>query len=1080
MTLDRGRSLFLTCYAASGMAALIYQVTWTRLFTLELGHTVAASSTVLAAFMGGLAVGAWAAGTTLGASTSARRLQNYAGLEIAIALLALALPTLVRESRPLLAWAYADGDAPAQFAAIRVALSLALLGLPAAAMGATFPIAAAWFAGASGRSDRAIGGALGFLYAANAAGAAAGAIGAGFWLLPAFGARATTGIAAAINIAVAAAALWLARGDVQSARQAAPSTKPHAPSASRHASRAASTPRSASEARPLLAAAAAAISGSAALVYEVTWTRTIALIVGPTTYAFATMVAAFVTGIALGSAGGAALARRVLRPSLWLAAALVATAASATAASLFAGTRLPLLLAAQVSTGADFDAILPRQVFAVFLLLLPTGITLGATISLALATAASDIVFAGRDAARVYVANTLGAIAGALAGGFLLIPMSGLQGTIVATSRVVAILGLLTIAAVVWRRDGRRWVRGATAAAAVVCALLCAVVALPSWDRDLLSSGAYKYTRSVGLAAFETTLRAGTLEYYREGAAGTVSVRRVAGSRALAIDGKVDASNAGDMLTQRLLGALPVLLHRDPQDVLVIGLGSGVTVGAALASGPVRRADVVEISPEVVEASAFFASENRNALRASGVRLINGDGRSHLLLAARRYDVIVSEPSNPWMAGVAALFTREFFEAARERLEPDGLLCQWTHTYEMEPGDLKSIVASFASVFPDGTMWLVGDGDLLLIGGNGPGLESRLERLTALEHTRVLPDALADLVSPPSATAFVLLSLFAGGPAHIAAYSGDARVQVDDRMALEFSAPRAMYAAAQTDNTAEIRALASAAPFPALVTAALNDADSERWTARGAVALRADAFALAADSYRRAIALDGRNAEALRGASQAAARQGRIAAAQQWLESLAREQPSNPAVQIELSYVTAAAGQIDEAIAYATAAVRLSPDDPRPVEQLASVLADAGDADRLAPVADDLVSRFPDREDGRYYQAVSLMLQGRQAEAAAVARRLLSTSPNHARAQNLLGAACATIGDLACARAAFARSIEISSRDPSPYVNLGALALQTGDSSTAVRYFREALVVDAESAAARDGLARALDSVSAP
>src|SRR5918993_751164 len=170
----------LACYAASGMAALIYQVAWTRLFTLELGHTVAASSTVLAAFMGGLALGAWAIGGLSQTAAPARRLHIYAALEIAIALLALALPVLLRECRPLLAWAYADGNGPARFAAIRVALSLGLLALPAAAMGATFPIAAAWFAGASGRSDRHAGSAAGFLYAANTAGAAAGAIAAGF------------------------------------------------------------------------------------------------------------------------------------------------------------------------------------------------------------------------------------------------------------------------------------------------------------------------------------------------------------------------------------------------------------------------------------------------------------------------------------------------------------------------------------------------------------------------------------------------------------------------------------------------------------------------------------------------------------------------------------------------------------------------------------------------------------------------------------------------------------------------------------------------------------------------------------
>ena len=207
--------------------------------------------------------------------------------------------------------------------------------------------------------------------------------------------------------------------------------------------------------------------------------------------------------------------------------------------------------------------------------------------------------------------------------------------------------------------------------------------AVPEWDRDLITSGAYKYARQMSVADLESTLRAGQLEYYKEGAAGTVSVRRLAGSLSLAIDGKVDASNAGDMLTQRLLGLLPVLLHPEPRDALVIGLGSGVTADAVLASGEVRRVDIVEISPEVAEASAYFDRENHEVLKKPAVRLLIGDGRSHLRLSDAQYDVIISEPSNPWMAGVAALFTREFFEAARARLRSGGVFCQWAHTYEI-------------------------------------------------------------------------------------------------------------------------------------------------------------------------------------------------------------------------------------------------------------------------------------------------------------------------------------------------------------------------------------------------------------
>ncbi len=293
---------------------------------------------------------------------------------------------------------------------------------------------------------------------------------------------------------------------------------------------------------------------------------------------------------------------------------------------------------------------------------------------------------------------------------------------------------------------------------------LVAAVALfwsPPWDRALLASGGYKYAVHVpkGLD-LSTALKAGTLLYYREGPTGIVTVKRLTGELSLAIDGKVDASTGGDMLTQKTLAHLPLLLHGQARTICIIGLGSGVTLGSALVH-PVEAVDVVEISPEVVEASAYFAVENRNALADRRTRLILGDGRSHLALSTRQYDVIISEPSNPWMAGVAALFTREFFTAARNRLTPDGIICQWAHTYDISSRDLRSIVATFADVFPSGTMWLVGDGDLLLVGSVRP-LDDRLSNiLTGWK----LPAVADDLSRASMRAPFALLSLFVGGAA---------------------------------------------------------------------------------------------------------------------------------------------------------------------------------------------------------------------------------------------------------------------------------------------------------------------------
>ena len=559
------RRLFVALYTMSGAAALIYEVSWTRLLTLQMGHTVSAVSTVLAAFMGGLAIGAWIAGRLH--ISGSRRLQTYAVLEIVIGLIAAALPLLLRGTQPALAAAYTDGDTPIRFALARAALSAILLAVPAAAMGATFPVAASWFAD---RTPRPTPGTIsrssaeaGVLYAANTAGAAAGAIAAGFWLIPAVGMRGTTWIGVALNAGAAVGALWLARTDALASVAAARSEVAPAIKTDKHhkrQQRLRDRRLAAVDPQPAVASTAAALSGFVALVFEVSFTRLLALVIGPTTYAFAIMAGSFITGLALGSATSVRLLGRVSRPAYGLAATLALTAIGGSLAASYAASQLPLVVASDVAgASATFASVMLRQALDVALLLLPLTFALGAAFPLALATASGGPESVAGDAARVYVANTVGAISGSLAAGFLLVPRFGLQATVRGTS-LAAIAGAIAIA--VWTvldsrtrsKSGRLAVIATLTAAGVLVAFL---IDVPPWDRELLSSGAYKYARYIhasDAADFEASLRAGRLEYYKEGAAATVSVRRLAGRLALAIDGKVDASNAGDMLTQRLLG----------------------------------------------------------------------------------------------------------------------------------------------------------------------------------------------------------------------------------------------------------------------------------------------------------------------------------------------------------------------------------------------------------------------------------------------------------------------------------------------------------------------------------------------
>lgn len=1072
--------MFAAAYACSGAAALVYEVTWTRQLTLLMGQSTAAASTVLAAMMGGLAAGAALAGRIeqrTEAPAGRSRLGTFAALELATAAAALALPFALAATAPLLTWAYGDAETPLRFALVRGAIALVLVGLPAAAMGATFPIAVGWFAPTAS--------AAGVLYAVNTGGAAAGALAAGFWLLPAFGIRGTTWVAVALNAVAAAVALRLAAGPLATAgpdpAAAAAGRAPGVQDAGRAASRrrgrtapAAAAPRSSPPPVVVpgwIAVAAAGVSGAVALAYEVVWTRLAALVMGPTTYAFAGVVAAFILGIALGAAVGARLAQRSANPVAWLGACFFGGAVAASLAASVAASRLPLVVAAQVAAStASFAPVLLQQVAGAIVLLLPLTMALGAAFPLALA-AVGPARAVGATAARVYAANTCGAIAGALAGGFVLLPLAGLETGLRLTAGigVIAALVLWSVAArAATATPARAWWR--VAAAVIVGA---AAVLLPPWDMPLLAAGGYKYAPYFGVDDLATELRAWRILSYEDGGTASVGVRELAGVRSVVIDGKVDASNAGDMLTQRLLGLLPVLVHGSAQDVLVIGLGSGVTAAATMATGTVTRADVVEISPEVVRASAFFTTENGDVLRRPGVRLMVGDGRSHLAFARRQYDVIVSEPSNPWMAGIAALFTREFFESAAARLKPGGVICQWAHTYDMRPEDLQSIVRTFGSVFPQATLWLVGDGDLLLIGTSGPSIESRLEALTDGWRRGDVPAQLQRVGVDVRHLPFLLWSQLAGGPAELRAFGGDGPLERDDRLALEFSAPRAIYGRSTVDNAATIRGLWASAPTLASARAAWSAADAAAWTAAGAMALKADAFDAAVERYLRAVALDPAQREALQGLWQAATAANRRDVARGWLERTAAADPGNVAVRIALSRALASEGNLEGAATAAAEAANRAPGDPEAGEQLAAVFADARDAARLGALAERLVAQFPDRPRPRLFRAQALLLAGRVPDAVREARHIVAARPADVRAQNLLGIACATGGDRQCARAAFDAALGADPRDVESWVNLGVLLMDGGDPASALERFSAAVTLDRGSAAARQGLAEA-------
>ena len=353
--------LFLGAYACSGLAGLIYEVSWTRLLTLEMGRGIAASSTVLAAFMGGLALGAALAGRRASAMTPKQALQVYAGLELAVAVLAIALPFELRALSPLFASAYQNGSAGVAFGLVRFGVSILLLLLPAMALGATFPLAVRWFGSGAGRGSRQ----AGQLYAANTIGAAVGALLSGFVLVPAVGVMGTllVGVGTSLVAMAVAVALSLRANEATIADREAhlpPVPEPRSRRSSQKGRPASAKVRLRDEAqvaRPALAAALLSITGAATFIAEVAWTRVFALLVGPSTYAFAATVAAFIGGLALGATAGTGIGARTRRPALAIGLLLGAATIGSAWASTAAGTSLPHRVVADFASSADISIV---------------------------------------------------------------------------------------------------------------------------------------------------------------------------------------------------------------------------------------------------------------------------------------------------------------------------------------------------------------------------------------------------------------------------------------------------------------------------------------------------------------------------------------------------------------------------------------------------------------------------------------------------------------------------------------------------------------------------------------------------
>ncbi|MBI2191912.1 MAG: fused MFS/spermidine synthase [Planctomycetes bacterium] len=780
----RGRTLLLlACFFLSGACGLVYEIVWSRLLGHVFGNSVHATATVLAAFMGGLALGSFWGGRMADRRNNPVRL--YGLLEIGVGFYCLVLPKLLDLLTPLYAALYrqAEGGASATLVLVRTLACGLLLLVPTTFMGATLPLLLRAFV----RRAEGFGRAVALVYALNTFGAVTGTVLTGFFLIPKLGVQATVWTAVGVNVAVGlVAVLFLGRRQVpaEQATEAADSEVtsggPEQPVVF--------TPW---EARASLIAFG--VSGFAAMADEVALARVCSLLLGSSTYAFSLMLTAFILGIGLGSLILAAWIRPTRELIPWVGAAQ-AWIGVFTLVMVFLIGRLPVWVLAALARYRDAFGWLQWTEFLYLfgLMVIPTSL-MGAMFPLTAAIWTRRLESLGRSTAEVYGVNTLGAILGSLSAGFLWLPGLGVQDTLILGAALN--FGACSIVLLSFRTWGLAK-RVNRAAAVIGLAALC-VFLLPRWDMHSMTSAPFLYgvmklkPESDPRAIVEEVARLhGAIRYSRDGTACTVTVKESSpGVLHLAVNGKVDATSVGDMNTQKLLGHLPALLHPSPREVLVIGLGSGMTLGSILTHGP-DRADCVEISPEVAEAvSLFFREFNGDCLNHPAARLLIGDGRNHVFLTDHRYDVITSEPSNPWMAGVGDLFTLEFWQKCRERLSDDGIMCQWLQTYQLDLPTFHLILRTFHQVFPEMGIWYASSADLLLIGSKQPlrvdlaKLGPRLDR----------PQVKADVELIGVADAATLLAHFLTDGEGAARLAGPGLLHTDDNARLEFDMPRQMY-----------------------------------------------------------------------------------------------------------------------------------------------------------------------------------------------------------------------------------------------------------------------------------------------
>lgn len=757
----------LLLFVGSGTCALIYEVVWFQLLELVIGSSAVSLGVLLATFMGGMCIGSLALPRF--AARSRHPLQLYALLELSIGLIGV----LELFAIPLVGKLYSPAVGHGALALMLRAVVAGLCLLPPTIlMGATLPAIARWVES----SPRGISW-LGFFYGGNIVGAVVGSVLAGFYLLRVHDQSVATYVAAALNLVVAGIAWTISLR--------APSAVADAPSVP-------TTDAVAMAPRPgvRLLYVAIGISGACALAAEVVWTRLLSLTFGASVYTFSMILAVFLSGLGIGSAGGAGLARIVSSPRTafaWCQLLLTCAIAWSAMVIFVALPNWPINPSLAPSAWYALQLDLVRGALAV----LPAAVLWGASFPFALAAIAAPGEDTSRLVGRVYAANTVGSILGATVCSLLLIPALGTRDAQRVLIALAAIASML-----VWlapdhaapgdaqpRAAGAARGRGGLLAAPLLALLLIAV--MPALPGNLVAHGRYAVTW-IGKT---------DILYVGEGMNSSVAVTNVLsnGATQFHVSGKVEASSLPqDMRLQKMLAHLPALVHPNPQSVLVVGFGAGVTAGSFLNYPSVTRLVICEIEPLIpAVVSTWFVKENNNVAKDPRTQIYFDDARSYVLTSDEQFDVITSDPINPWVKGAASLYTREYFQSVKAHLKPGGVVTQWVPLYESTLEAVRSELATFFEVFPNGTVWantIEGRGyDVVLLGHDGPttiDIRAMEQRFQQAGYRAVG----SSLIESGFETPIDLFSTYAGSGPQLRDWLQGAEINTDKNLRLQYLA----------------------------------------------------------------------------------------------------------------------------------------------------------------------------------------------------------------------------------------------------------------------------------------------------